>query len=330
MFHSFITIKLLSAIIGSIIIFYTCKRRLADAQLHGPWLYIPAVSFLISACIMTSFDIVALYWLILLPLALASLLLTYPSKAKNVRRKYILGYAGPIDLSIYQEKQQQINQTRVEPNIGGVNQPLIAEAELSTNHYQQQTHHSKSTSDSIDLGELIRAKLLGKNSKYTLITLAAIVVLGIIITSLLSSEREQPQSKPLMPSEQPNQNTALARLSPLALPDDFTLSLSEYDGIFISWQADITEQTTIWELKTGLGDKSCRSLTFNNKEAFRPLQVMVENQDTYIAYFSPLDSPDILNNIVYRGNFTLCGYEFSLKGTQAIIGKNNQYAKLLP
>ncbi|OKY25528.1 hypothetical protein [Thalassotalea sp. PP2-459] len=330
MFHTFIAIKLFSAVVGSIIIFYSSKRRLADAQLHGPWLYVPAVSFLFSACLMTFIDIVALYWLILLPLALASLLLTYPGKAKNIRRKYILGYAGPVDLSIYKDKQVQANQSRVEPNIGGVNQPLIAEAELATNHYQHQAHQAKPTNSTSDLGELIRAKLLGKNSKYTLSALAAIVILGIVITSLLSIDKNPEEPEPLI-STQPKLNSkVLERFNPISLPDEFTLSLSAYEGIFISWQADIVEQNIVWELKTGQGDKSCSHLTFNNQKTFRPLQVTVENQDTYIAYFSPLDSPDILNNIVYRGSFTLCGYDFSLKGTQAIIGKSNEYAKLLP
>ncbi|WP_286235456.1 hypothetical protein [Thalassotalea sediminis] len=333
MFHQFMSIKLLIALFVTVVIFFASKRRLADAQLHGPWLYVPALSFLLSALLMVFVDVIALYWLILLPLFLASLLLTYPSKGNKRRHQYILGYSGPIDLSQFVNKEIHQTKTRVEPNLGPSEQPLLSDDELLTNHHQQQqfAHQYSSTSSTSDLGEHIRAKLLGHNSKYTLAAVIAIVITGIVITSLLTTDKpiditqsnENDHAKAL---NKPN----LERLHPLTMPDDFTLSLSIYDGIFISWQADITNENKVWDITTVQGDKSCELLVFNNDKSYRVMQVNVENQDTYIAAFTPLDSAEILNNIVYRGSFKLCGYDFSLKGTQALIGKNKHYAKLLP
>ena len=80
---------------------------------------------------------------------------------------------------------------------------------------------------------------------------------------------------------------------------------------------------------SGSGDKSCQTISFNKGEAIRPIGVLVDNGSDYFASFSPLDSKELIQALAFRGNFSLCGYNFSLKGSQAVLGKNSQYAPFL-
>jgi hypothetical protein len=119
------------------------------------------------------------------------------------------------------------------------------------------------------------------------------------------------------------------------MPDNYTLYLSEYRGISINWQADEVSNTVLWSQTTALGDDSCKVITFDNGETLRTLSVQIEStasdsakkQNSYFAYFSPLDSKALVQALAFRSNFTLCGYHFSLKGSQAALAGNEQYAQ---
>jgi hypothetical protein len=115
------------------------------------------------------------------------------------------------------------------------------------------------------------------------------------------------------------------------MPDNYTLYLSEHQGITINWQADEVSNTLLWSQLTAQGDESCKQISFNKGEPIRTLTVQVENttgtNNDYFASFSPLDSKTLIQALAFRGNFTLCGYDFSLKGSQAALGKNELYAQ---
>lgn len=115
----------------------------------------------------------------------------------------------------------------------------------------------------------------------------------------------------------------------LAMPDNFNLYLSQYQGLIIHWQADNTNAGEFWSQLTNQGDESCQQITFNRGSSIRPLRVNVENSNDYFASFSPLDTAELIKALAFRGNFSLCGYNFSLKGSQALLGKHNQYALFL-
>jgi hypothetical protein len=115
----------------------------------------------------------------------------------------------------------------------------------------------------------------------------------------------------------------------LAMPDNFNLYLSQYQGLIIHWQADESNVNQLWSQLSNQGDKSCQQITFNRGKSIRPLSVNVENSNDYFANFSPLDTAELIKALAFRADFSLCGYNFSLKGSQALLGKHNQYALFL-
>ncbi|MEY8213749.1 MAG: hypothetical protein RPR97_04600, partial [Colwellia sp.] len=119
---------------------------------------------------------------------------------------------------------------------------------------------------------------------------------------------------------------SITREHPLAMPDNFTLFLSEYQGVIINWQVDKANTAEIWSQQSAKGDKSCQSITFNKGKSIRTLHVQIERNSDYFANFSPLDSKAIIQALAFKNSFSLCGYNFSLKGTQAILGKHKHYA----
>ena len=125
------------------------------------------------------------------------------------------------------------------------------------------------------------------------------------------------------------QVSEVIRSYPVTLPDNFTVMLSEHKGIIINWQAEQSKESNYWTLETAQGDRSCVDLSFNNGDKVRTMSVLVEQGNEYFAQFSPLDTQQIIKNIAFRGSFSLCGYTFSLKGSQAALGKNKIYAELI-
>ena len=119
------------------------------------------------------------------------------------------------------------------------------------------------------------------------------------------------------------------RLEKLDMPDKFSLYQSEFNGIIIYWQADTMADTKLWSQQTAQGDKSCKEISFNKGKSIRTQTVLVENKENYYANFSPLDSEELIQALAFRGNFSLCGYKFSLKGSQAALSKNAHYSDLL-
>ena len=113
------------------------------------------------------------------------------------------------------------------------------------------------------------------------------------------------------------------------MPDDFTLYLSEHNGLTISWNADDNDNTEIWSIYSALGDRSCKVIEFNNSDEIRTISVNVEATSDYFAIFSPLDTRSIIKSLALRGSFSLCGYSFSLKGSQSVLGKHPKYSEFL-
>jgi hypothetical protein len=111
--------------------------------------------------------------------------------------------------------------------------------------------------------------------------------------------------------------------------DGFSLFTSEFSGLTIHWQGENTQQLQLWHMQKAQGEQSCQAIIFNNGDTFRTIEVNIENQSKYYANFSPLDSEDILSSIAKRGSFLLCGYKFSLKGSQAVLGKHPYYSELI-
>ena len=301
----------------------TTIRRLKDAQLKKAWLILSSGAYVLTALLIIFIENSYINWLILLPLMISALLLTYPSKQQ---KSYILGYAGPVDLSVYRS-ETNVRQ-RIEPTLLGHNEASVT---IDTIEKQQAstTTNQPQTSTERDLGEQLRTKLL-QQSKAILIGLASI---AFIITLLAVIDTQEEATATQVEAIEKKTNSAstlsLERLSPLEMPDNFTLFLSQYDGVIVHWQATENQLQQLWSITSAQGDDSCKNITFNNNEQYRTLTVTVENNQDHYASFSPLDTKKLLKAMAFRGSFTICGFKFSLKGSQATLGKSNQYADFI-
>jgi hypothetical protein len=324
---------LLSAVLGC-----STKRRIYDAKLNKHWQTVPASLLLLSGGLSLLIDNSNSYYLLALPALSVAFLLTYPSKNKKSKGKYILGYSGPVDLSSYQQEAnvKTVHSQRIEPTLvtDGVSEQLYINETVTE---QTVTSNSNADSKQIDIGELIRLKLLS-NRKLQLggIASVAIIVIAILINSLFSlinnshdGESIAVEAETKLATEESSINVLSHKDHLLNMPDNFNLYQSAYQGIIIHWQADEVSNGQLWSQLTASGDKSCKSLQFNKGAPLRPLTVFVENSSDYFASFSPLDSKELIKALAFRGKFSLCGYSFSLKGTQAVLGKHAKYAGYL-
>ena len=334
--HQIFTITLLFVLVT--INIFTALKRLNDALLNRKWCLGAGLSFLITGLIIIFTGHNSVNWLLLLPFSVSAILLTYPSKSD---RSYILGYSGPVDLSEFDKiKTTQRRQSiRIEPTLAA-NQPIqSANSEVYTTdrafevesneayrHASDTNSRARTSTNERDIGETIRLKLFsGKNAKLTLVILATVILSAILISFVISLlNNEEQQSAPVI---QPV--VKAVRTSQVTFPDNFSLWLSQHKGLIVNWQADTTSKEQLWDLSTAEGENSCQEIAFNNGNTIRTTEVLVENKENYFASFSPLDTEKLLQEIAFRGNFTLCGYKFSLKGSQAILGKHADYASMI-
>ncbi|WP_028780078.1 hypothetical protein [Shewanella sp. 38A_GOM-205m] len=112
------------------------------------------------------------------------------------------------------------------------------------------------------------------------------------------------------------------------LPDSFSLSL-DGDLLRMSWLGDTDAPGPLWDLATAKGDRRCAELVFNNGTGYRPMSVVIGDNGKVEAAFSPLDSQVIVQDMARRGSVKLCGYDFSLKGSQAALGSVPAFRQLI-
>ena len=351
-FVSFIILNeiFISTIFAQIISLFLCLslcvtttiRRLNDAKLNRNWLLAPTASFLVTGLVIIFVGHGSIYWLLTIPLLLSLLLTTYPS---TVARNYILGYFGSVDLSQYLKKPQRSNHagSRIEPTMNQESSAasFISEEQSHLTTFQNDNassgilkNHNKeapsntNTALSNDIGEVIRLALFSnKNAQVTLSIIVFLLFLAIVISVVFTRDSDNQEAENTKIVEAPAAKIQL--LHHINLPDNFSLMASTYNGIVISWEADETINKEIWSLTNAQGDNSCQNIQFNNGDAIRSLKVNIENNNQYFAYFSPLDTAALVKSIAFKGRFSLCGYNFSLKGSQAALGKSSFYANLI-
>ena len=308
---------------------YSTKRRLNDANLNKTWLYAPAIGFLIAGLFIILTDSSTSYWLLIFPLTISALLMTYKS---NDSHQHILGYYGSIDLSAYIKQEYSSSKIRIEPtfNQSNTRNSQVSISDDNSNVFSKNIDIPKNVTGQSDrdIGEAIRLKLLNhKKALFTIVILVFLVIMAMILSSVISSSAEDKSIVSHKNEVSAGSSPQQVKLHETTLPDDFSLFVSSFDGITIKWQGDITSKAYIWQQLTAQGDESCKAIVFNNGETIRTLQVTQENGSDYFANFSPLDTEAIIKSIAIRGNFSLCGYKFSLKGSQSVLGKHQYYSK---
>lgn len=298
-------------------------RRVNDANLQVKLALPSTLLTLISLLLIITIDSHLAFWSVLFPISYAILLSTYKSKDKQPKT---LGYRGPVDLSEYTNNRKVAASYRVEPSFDGtstsvepVTNPLAA----------REAQPFKEARDSIDISLI--TDFVASKKKTILIATLSVVTLIVIVSFLNSGESNEPIIEEVQQVTTPENRVPAndIRNNLIDLPDDYQLMTTEHGGLIITWQADVTDEKTLWSQTTANGDKTCESISFNAKTKIRTLQVIVENEEDYLAYFSPLDTKNLVTNIAKRSKFKLCDYEFSLKGSQAALNKNKFYRELL-
>jgi len=339
-FSGYLVISFAILLLLTVALTCSTKRRLHDAKLNKNWQLVPSGLFFLTGVLSLVIDSSSSYYLLILPALSTALLLTYPSKNESnlEKGKYIWGYYGPVDLSSYQQEPMvtKAQNQRIEPTLAA-NAAINEQAYITETPTEQVTiPNSPPSTKQADIGELIRLKFLS-NRKLQLGVIASVslIFIAVFINSLVTSfsqqqivtEKELIDQKELLDVSP----TAIqhSREHLIAMPDNFNLYLSAHQGITMHWQADLVDNGELWSLLTAKGDKSCQSMTFNKGSSLRPFLVLVENGSDYFASFSPLDSKELVQALAFRGKFSLCGYSFSLKGTQAVLGKHTSYAPFL-
>lgn len=335
--NAFISLAILA--LFTPILALTSLRRLQDAKLNKKLFAIPTILFALTTFIIIFSEQNSSYYLLLISVLCLAVLLTYPSIRTNnsARQNYILGYCGPVDMSEYQQASNKGKQAtlRIEPSLVGDNIVNLNNEEQSILHNHQTTSDSENK-QGIDLGEMVRLKLMNnRKAQVIIIGVLTLVLVGIAISWSMGTSKSE-SSQTTQPSKEiaEKKQDSLKRTHPLAMPDNFTLFLSQYQGVIINWQADEVDSPLLWSQSNAQGDKSCQQISFNKGNPIRSLTVTVEKSITdssgiynnYFASFSPLDSKALIQALAFRGNFTLCGYNFSLKGSQAALGQNKNYA----
>lgn len=112
------------------------------------------------------------------------------------------------------------------------------------------------------------------------------------------------------------------------LAGGFKLLLEE-EVLIMSWLGDSGEPGVIWSLATGKGDKGCAHLVFDNGSQYRPILVELMSDASIETRFTPLDTQEIITNIARRGSVNVCGYDFSLKGSQSVLAKSEAFTRYL-
>lgn len=325
-------------ILLSLVLALVSLRRLHDAKLNKNWLLAPSLTFALVALIIVFSEQSSSYYLLIIPALCSAVLLTYPS-ASNLN--FILGYCGPVDMNEYQQDTHQSKQTkfRIEPTLVSDNSANFdnnVQSALQAHNTDRgsYSHCNESYNKQADIGEMIRLKLLSnKKAQMIIATIMALILIGVSVSWLVNyfNVFDKPLTENKVNQQVANAELTPSRSNPLVMPDNYTLYLSKHQGISINWQADEVNNTVMWSQLTAQGDESCKEISFNKGEPIRTLSVQIENSGgtniDYFANFSPLDSKALIQALAFRGSFTLCGYDFSLKGSQAALGKNEQYAQ---
>jgi hypothetical protein len=308
-------------------------KRSNDSYLNKQLLLIYFISFALCfwVLVMTKSPLVLLAWLV--PLIIAIKMAIQPSK-NNLN--YLWGYNGSIDLSLHLSSayKQPINRNRIEPVIAS--EPFS----INNNDYSQQSikklNHTAPNNHTVFDNPLFNRQLknvearLRQLFKYPtrfiigLLLLCLVVFFSIYLISNASSNttniHQTTANETVMQTLQYNHK--------LMLPDDFTISLNQFNGLAIEWSINDIKKPE-WSLATAQGDSSCAVIEFNNKEQFRTVSVKTTSLSHIRAEFSPLDTVNLVQSLAFRGSFTLCGYQFSLKGSQAVLGKTQPYANMI-
>ncbi|WP_133408227.1 hypothetical protein [Parashewanella tropica] len=291
------------------VIWLSGQRRARDAQKPEWWSYALVVAWCLWAVIVYFSQNWSVSLIVGLLMLLLSALTAVPVSQGTGR--YQQGYQGPAIANRAMNRTSQ----RVEPSLDGVSGSEVFE-EIS----EQAQGTSSPSYQATQVSLLDRLPCSRQQLIMAVIGAIALLILTLLLTFFFAADPDS-EAKPeqaVKPIEPVIERTSVE------FKDGFTLSLED-NKLFMSWKGDTGEPQGLWSLATAKGDRSCQNLTFNNGSKYRPIQVNLLADTRTEAQFSPLDTAAIIKGIAKKSKASLCGYSFSLKGTQAILSRNKQF-----
>ncbi|WP_345336903.1 hypothetical protein [Ferrimonas pelagia] len=312
----------IAACVATVISFATSRRRLRDAGRPLSWAAAVGSGWLLFALVHGVWAGAGWsWWLLLLPIGGAVVLAVLPEHQGRATLMRTWGYAGPQTDSL-QTTANMMAQPRVEPSIDGETtaQPIPSEVPHAPHDWDAPVASTWSWSlPQMDLHALWQR--LRPYWRHLAAGAAGLVMVFVAIVGL-----RQP-AQPL-PSDVEVAQTTVSEPSfdhQVDMPDSYQLQLLN-DGVIVRWPGSANAQGEIWSLLTAQGDRSCQVARFNNGTEYRPVKVEVWGDDVYYAYLSPLDTAAFIYDVAMRGNFKLCGYDFSLRGSMDTLRADPAFA----
>ncbi|SHG91787.1 hypothetical protein SAMN02745129_1144 [Ferrimonas marina] len=298
----------LSGLISAGLGFLASRRRLLDAQRPVAAAAINAAAWgLFSLAMFASGGANWSWWLLIPVMASIVAFSMLPSQTRqSTREGGVWGYQGPMS-----RPAQPRRNYRVEPSLDGES----GEQDYTPydSHDSQQDDWQPSAAVKIDWGQWT-AKLRPLLVRYArpLAAVSAVLVLSLVgirwYSGLPSAEVEANSAVVAEPLAAPSFEHSVS------MPDNYELLLNQ-DGLIVAWPGDMAPEGELWSLLTAQGERRCRVARFNNGTEYRPVKVEVWKDGVHYAYFSPLDTADMVFDVAMRGNFSLCGYTFGLSGS---------------
>ena len=300
---------LMAAIFGAPILFLTGQRRCRDANKPQWFGLLTQIPWWLVA-IMASLSVSASWWLALTLFGVigSMLLAIHPSRSVG---RFEYGYHGPaVSMRVASNKAP-----RVEPSIN------VDLGHSTTDDSVWTSNPESNSSLGAQLQEVIEeAPLTQKQWIFAGVGILSLVVVGLLVSSLFSGDVSSDE-KHVVESVPPS---VIQPKETVEFRDGFNLSL-QTDKLFISWLGDEGDSKILWQLTDAKGDRSCSELRFNDGTTYRPMIVERLVDSSTEATFTPLDTKAIIKDIARRGKVSLCGYNFSLKGSQSDLSKNPSF-----
>lgn len=322
----------LVAILLTPILALTSLRRLRDSEKSPKLLLLTMVPFWLVLITLVHIHsmMLLLTLLVVAGLAIGYLALLPGESGAN----YVQGYSGPVDMSSSKVTIDKTNQrVRVEPTLGGdentttsfatnSSAEFMQDEELTQNDHasgrDEQPLHRRPKPAAFNMAQLQQALQINQKWLFGIAGVLVSVMLIGSIWSLIPTSESEVETAAL--PENSIESTAQTKRISTAMPDGFSLVLED-DLLIMRWLGETGSPTNLWSLATAKGDKTCSRMRFNDGTEYRPLMVDLLADTGTEARFSPLDTEAIIVDMARRGNVSLCGYNFSLKGSQAALGK---------
>ena len=319
-------------------------RRIRDAGFQSAIATIPLIVYWLNLFGISYLEHGSRWALLILAAITTIAMATISNVRIRHNHHYKMGYEGPISFAT--EDRLTINRDRIEPTVAG--QLNTGEQDdISNASVQDSRNHDNLNQDNRVPNNLVQEvqsndtiidpssqksweHQLGlwfkTNQKISIIGFIVIMIFTLLIITLPSFEDE-----PIVKTENelPEIKMVKSRLNKIEMPDQFWVMLDENNSLTIEWEGDYRTDGTYWSASTGKGDKDCVDLHFNLGENIRTLLVTVKNGGDYYADFSPVDTKLMIESIANKDRFKLCGYEFTLRGTRAILRNNKKYWEYL-